>query len=39
MADSIVLQLLMGPTLPIPVPAELSNALQSAQVKIGRAHV
>lgn len=32
MADSIILQLLMGPTLPIPVPAELSNALQSAQV-------
>ena len=32
MADRIILQLLMGPTLPIPVPAELSNALQSAQV-------
>ena len=32
MADRIILQLLMGPTLPIPVPAELSNALRSAQV-------
>ena len=32
MADRIILQLLMGPTIPVPVPAELSNALQSAQV-------
>ncbi|HEY4018985.1 MAG TPA: hypothetical protein VGM75_09885 [Pseudonocardiaceae bacterium] len=32
MADSISLQLLMGPTIAVPVPADLSNALQSAQV-------
>lgn len=32
MASSLRLQLLMGPTLPVPVPQQLSDALQSVQV-------
>ena len=32
LADNLLLQLLMGPVLAVPVPTDLSNALQSVQV-------